>query len=111
MRAVRFHEHGGRDVLRLDEVPDPVPADDEVLVRVRSCALNHFDIDLRENLSRWPLELPWTLGIEFAGDVAAVGRNVDHVQEGQRVWVLHELHCEACSYCLAGEDNLCESRR
>jgi len=109
VRAVRFHEHGGRDVLRLDDVPDPVPADDEVLVRVRACALNHFDIDLRENLSRWPLELPWTLGIEFAGDVAAVGRNVEHVQEGQRVWVLHELHCERCAFCLAGEDNLCEA--
>jgi NADPH:quinone reductase-like Zn-dependent oxidoreductase len=109
VRTVRFHEHGGREVLRLEEVPDPVPGDDEVLVRVRSCALNHFDIDLRENVARWPLPLPWTLGLEFAGDVAAVGRNVDGLREGARVWVLHELHCQRCPRCLDGEDNLCEA--
>jgi len=60
LKTVRFHEHGGRDVLRLEEVADPAPGEDEVLVRVRACALNHFDIDLRENVSRWPLPLPWT---------------------------------------------------
>ena len=49
MKAVRFHEHGGREVLRLEDVPDLEPGAGEVLVRVRSCALNHFDVDLREN--------------------------------------------------------------
>jgi NADPH:quinone reductase-like Zn-dependent oxidoreductase len=107
VKAVRFHEHGGREVLRLEDVPDPVVGPGEVLVRVRACALNHFDVDLRENLSRWPLELPWTLGIEFAGDVAALGPGVDGVAVGERVWVLHELACLACEHCLAGEDNLC----
>ena len=57
MKAVRFHEHGGPEVLCVEEVPEPALGDDDVLVRVRSCALNHFDIDLRENVSRWPLEL------------------------------------------------------
>ncbi|MCI0635836.1 MAG: zinc-binding dehydrogenase [Actinobacteria bacterium] len=107
MKAVRFHEHGGRDVLRLDDVPDPVPGDDEVLVRVRACALNHFDVDLRENVSRWPVALPWTLGLEFAGDVAAVGAGVQGLEEGQRVWVLHEMPCLSCPHCLAGDDNRC----
>jgi NADPH:quinone reductase-like Zn-dependent oxidoreductase len=107
VKAVRFHEHGGREVLRLEDVPDPVAGPGEVLVRVRSCALNHFDVDLRENVSRWPLELPWTLGIEFAGDVAALGPGVEGLAVGERVWVLHELPCLACDYCLAGDDNLC----
>ena len=107
MKAVRFHEHGGRDVLRLDDVPDPVPGDDDVLVRVRACALNHFDVDLRENVSRWPVALPWTLGLEFAGDVAAVGAGVQGLAEGQRVWVLHEIPCLSCAHCLTGEDNRC----
>jgi NADPH:quinone reductase-like Zn-dependent oxidoreductase len=107
VKAVRFHEHGGPEVLRVEEVPDPALGDDDVLVRVRSCALNHFDIDLRENVSRWPLRLPWILGLEFAGDVAAVGSNVHGLSEGERVWVLHELPCLECEHCLAGEDNLC----
>ena len=65
MKAVRFHEHGGRDVLRYEDAPDPEPGEGEVLVRIRSCGLNHFDVDLRENVSRWPLpqkptqNIPW----------------------------------------------------
>jgi NADPH:quinone reductase-like Zn-dependent oxidoreductase len=94
-------------VLRAEDVPDPALGDDDVLVRVRSCALNHFDIDLRENLSRWPLRLPWILGLEFAGDVAAIGSNVRGFREGDRVWVLHELPCLECEHCAAGDDNLC----
>ena len=107
MKAVRFHEHGGRDVLRLEDVPTPEPGDGEVLVRIRACALNHFDVDLRENVSRWPLPLPHVLGVEFAGDVAALGANVEGLREGQPVWVLHEIPCLECDYCLAGMDNLC----
>jgi NADPH:quinone reductase-like Zn-dependent oxidoreductase len=107
VKAVRFHEHGGRDVLRLEDVPTPEPGDGEVLVRIRACALNHFDVDLRENISRWPLPLPHILGVEFAGDVAALGANVDGFHEGQPVWVLHEIPCLECEYCLAGMDNLC----
>lgn len=107
MKAVRLHGHGGRDVLQLEEVPDPIPGDGEVLIRVRACGLNHFDIDLRENVSRWPLPLPWTLGVEFAGEVAGTGPGVAGLSEGDRVWVLHELPCLECEYCLAGEDNLC----
>lgn len=86
-----------------------MPGDGEVVVRVRACALNHFDIDLRENISRWPLNLPWTLGLEFAGEVAAVGPGVTRLSEGQRVWVLHEIPCFSCPNCRVGEDNLCET--
>ena len=107
MKAVRFHEHGGREVLQYEDVPTPEPGPEEVLVRIRSCALNHFDIDLRENVSRWPLELPHILGVEFAGDVAAVGECVEGCHDGQAVWVLHEIPCLECEYCLAGMDNLC----
>lgn len=104
MKAVRFHEHGGREVLKVDEVDDPVSAEDEVLVRVRSVGLNHFDIDLRENISRWPLPLPHTLGVEFAGEVAQAAHGFS---EGDPVWVLHEIPCLQCEYCLAGWDNIC----
>jgi NADPH:quinone reductase-like Zn-dependent oxidoreductase len=107
VKAVRFHEHGGRDVLRLEDVPTPEPGEGEVLVRIRACALNHFDVDLRENISRWPLPLPHVLGVEFAGDVERLGANVEGLAEGEPVWVLHEIPCLECEYCLAGMDNLC----
>ncbi|MCY4087060.1 MAG: zinc-binding dehydrogenase [Actinomycetia bacterium] len=111
MKAVRFHEHGGRDVLRYEDVEDPIAGEGEVVVRVRACGLNHFDVDLRENASRWPLPLPWTLGVEFAGEIAALGPGVSGVSAGDRVWALHEIPCLKCTYCIAGMDNICESAR
>ena len=108
MKAVRFHEHGSRDVLRYEDAPDPRVGDGDVRVRVRACCVNRFDVSLRETGSRKNLPLPWTLGVEFAGEVAGWGRGVTGFAEGQRVWVLHELTCLRCEYCLAGKDNLCE---
>ncbi len=115
MKAVRFHEHGARDVLRYEDAPDPTVGEGEVLVRVRACCVNRFDVSLRQTGSRRNLPLPWTLGVEFAGEVAglgsggaALGAGVAGLAEGQRVWVIHELTCLRCEYCLAGKDNLCE---
>ncbi|MEZ5100032.1 MAG: zinc-binding dehydrogenase [Thermoleophilia bacterium] len=111
MKAVRFHEHGGRDVLRYEDAPDPEVGPDDVLVRIRACGLNHFDVDLRENISRWPLPLPWILGVEFAGEVAAVGRDVTRFREGDPVWVLHEIPKGSCDepvcHCRLGDNNRC----
>ena len=108
MKAVRFHEHGSRDVLRYEDAPDPSVAQGEVLVRVRACCVNRFDVSLRQTGSRKQLPLPWTLGVEFAGEVVEWASDVTGFLEGQRVWVLHELTCLRCEYCLAGKDNLCE---
>ena len=74
MKAVRFHEFGGLDVLRVEEVDDPRPGPGEVLVRIRASALNHLDVDIREGVSRFPVELPHTLGVEVAGDIAGARR-------------------------------------
>ena len=62
MRAVRFHEFGGVDQLRLEDVPEPSPGPGEVKIKVGACALNHLDVDLREGISRFPLGLPHTIG-------------------------------------------------
>ena len=75
MKAVRFHEYGPADVLRYEDVPDPEPGPGEALLRVRTCAVNHVDIDMRNGTSRLPIALPHTLGFEIAGDVVAVGES------------------------------------
>ncbi len=107
MKAVRYHEYGDADVLRYEDVELPEPGPGEVLVRMAACGVNHFDVDLRAGVSRWPLPLPHQLGVEFAGTVEAAGKGVESLAPGDRVWPQHEVECGACRYCRAGQPNLC----
>ena len=85
MRAVRFHEHGGTDFLQVDEVDQPDPAADEVVVEIHGAGVNPVDTYFREG-SYEPFELPMIPGIDFAGEVAAVGEHVDDFSEGDIVY-------------------------
>jgi len=83
MRAVRLHETGGVEALRVESIPTPVPDPDQVLVRVERAGVNFIDIYKRVGLYRVPL--PATLGEEGAGTVVAVGAEVREVGVGARV--------------------------
>jgi NADPH:quinone reductase-like Zn-dependent oxidoreductase len=86
VKAVRVHEYGGRDKLVVESVPDPVAGPGEVVVKVGACALNHLDVDLREGVSRFPLELPLIMGLELAGTIVSRGPGVsEQWNEGDRV--------------------------
>jgi NADPH:quinone reductase-like Zn-dependent oxidoreductase len=107
MKAVRFHEFGGLDVLSFDEVDDPRPGPGEVVVRIRASALNHLDVDVRDGISRFPVTLPHTLGIEVAGDLEAVGEGVEGWSPGDRVNPYIMDTCGQCRYCHTGRESLC----
>jgi NADPH:quinone reductase-like Zn-dependent oxidoreductase len=83
VRAVRIHEDGGPEVLVLEEAPDPVPGPGEVLVRLRTSALNHLDIWIRKGLPSVPK--PRILGADGAGVVEALGDAVSGLEVGERV--------------------------
>lgn len=83
MRAVRIHEHGGPEAMRLEQVPVPQPAAGEALVKLEASGVNFVDVYKRTGLYRIPL--PATLGEEGAGTVAAVGDGVTDVRVGDRV--------------------------
>lgn len=83
MRAVRVHETGGPEVLRVDDVPDPTPAPGELLIDVEAIGVNFIEIYHREGL--YPLPRPFTLGSEAAGVVRAVGDGVSDFNVGDRV--------------------------
>ena len=107
MRAVRFHAYGAARELRIDQVPMPVAGPNQVLVRVRAAAVNHWDIDMRNGSSRLPLELPHQPGIEVAGEVAALGPGVTGISPGTRVMPRFIWPCGDCEWCRAGEENHC----
>jgi len=105
MKAIRFHSHGGPDVLRLEEVADPVIGPGEALVRVRACALNHLDLWQRRGLRRVTIPLPHISGSDVAGEVVAA--NGGSIATGTRVMVQPGISCGHCLACLSGDDNEC----
>ncbi len=105
MKAVRFHQHGGPEVLRYEDVPDSELAPGEVLVRVRACALNHLDLWGRRGLPGVQIPLPHIAGSDVAGDV--VSSTVADVSVGRRVMLQPGISCGRCQACLSGVDNEC----
>ncbi|MBI3969490.1 MAG: NADPH:quinone reductase [Chloroflexi bacterium] len=87
MRAIRVHEFGGPEVLRLEDVPDPQPGAEQVLVQLRAAGVNPVETYIRSGNYALKPRLPYTPGSDGAGDVVAVGEGVDHVKVGDRVYV------------------------
>jgi NADPH:quinone reductase-like Zn-dependent oxidoreductase len=107
MKALAFSAFGGPETLALRDVPDPKIGPDDVLVRVRACALNHLDLFVREGIPALKTPLPFWTGCDIAGDVAEVGTDVQGVKVGDRVAVNPNLTCGRCEFCIQGEDSLC----
>ena len=83
MKAIRIHTPGGLEALRYEDVPTPTPGPGQALVRIEAAGLNFIDTYHRSGL--YKVELPYTLGIEAAGTVTAVGPGVRAVAAGDRV--------------------------
>jgi NADPH:quinone reductase-like Zn-dependent oxidoreductase len=105
MRAVRIHEFGGPEVLRYEDIPDPVVRKDQVLVRVKACALNHLDVWVRKGLPG--VKLPHILGSDIAGEIVEVGEYISSFKPGQRVLLAPMSFCNHCAQCMAGMQNQC----
>jgi NADPH:quinone reductase-like Zn-dependent oxidoreductase len=103
MKAVRFHEHGGPDVLRFEDAPDPAPAAGSAIVRVRACALNHLDLWERRGIVRVRFPMPHVSGSDIAGEIV----EAEGFASGTRVLLQPGLSCGRCAQCLAGKDNMC----
>lgn len=88
MKAIRFQEYGGPEVLRLEDLPVPEPGPGEVLVKTAAAGVNYADTRRRLGAYVEPTPLPWVVGSEVAGTVVKLGPEVTGVQEGQRVMAL-----------------------
>lgn len=108
MRAIVLTEHGGPEVLKLQELPIPEPGPGEVRVKVHAVALNHLDVWVRRGGPAFHLEYPHRLGSDISGTIDAVGPGVT-AELGARTVVHPALSCMRCTACLGGHDNLCRA--
>jgi len=107
MKAVRFHRHGGPEVLQYEEAPDPRPSSDEALVRVKACALNHLDVWARNGLPNVAIQMPHISGSDIAGVVEWVPQEETRFRKGDEVIVNPGMGCGHCDRCLSGRDDQC----
>ena len=105
MKAAVIHEFGGPEVLRYEDAPDPKPRKDQVLVRIKACAMNHLDLWVRNGLPG--VTLPHILGSDVAGEIVEVGEYVSGFKTGQRVLLAPMHFCNHCEACVSGRQNLC----
>src|SRR3984893_7502550 len=107
MKAILFHKHGGPEVLQYTDAATPSVRANEVLVRVRACALNHLDLWVRGGLPNVPIPLPHIPGSDVAGEISRIGSEVTTVHVGQKVVLAPLVSCGKCAACVAGLDNRC----
>jgi NADPH:quinone reductase-like Zn-dependent oxidoreductase len=107
MIAARFHQHGGPEVLQLDDIPEPKVKANEILLRVRACSLNHLDLWIRGGLPNLKFPMPHILGSDIAGEVVSTGELCSRIKTGQRVVLSPGTSCRQCVACVSGRDNEC----
>jgi NADPH:quinone reductase-like Zn-dependent oxidoreductase len=105
MKAIRFHEFGGPEVLKFEDIPDPTPRKDQVLIKVKACALNHLDLFIRKGLPG--VKLPHINGSDVSGDIVEVGEYITDLKPGQRVLLAPMTFCGVCQACTSGRQNMC----
>lgn len=86
MRALVMRQHGGNDTLRLEtDFPEPTPGEGDVVIRVRACSLNYHDVFTRRGMPGIKIAMPAIMGLDVAGEIAAIGPDVSGWSIGERV--------------------------
>jgi NADPH:quinone reductase-like Zn-dependent oxidoreductase len=109
MKAVVISEHGGLEKLRVEQIPEPKPTENEVVVQVWAAGLNHLDIWVRKGRGSQNLREPHVLGSDAVGIVCATGSNVKTPKVGDEVVINPGLSCGQCESCRRGEHSECTS--
>lgn len=109
MKAAVFYEPGGAEKIQIAEVPTPEIDNNQVLIHVKACGLNHFDLLVLRESDPDNFTFPFWGGADIAGIVTRVGKSVLQYKPGDRVVVNPGLYCGQCEHCLAGEESQCNS--
>ena len=107
MKAIRVHQFGGPEVMKLEDAPDPSPGPGQVVVRIRAAGVNPVDTYIRTGTYARKPPLPYTPGSDGAGSVEQIGAGVSRVKVGDRVYVIKAADAGGGTYA---EKVLCDQR-
>jgi len=107
MRAIQVHEFGAPEVMQITELPDPTPGPGEVVVRIHAIGVNPVDTYIRSGAYPRRPELPYTPGTDAAGVVEAVGKGVQRLESGTRVYTAGSISGTYAEMCLCNVLQLC----
>jgi len=107
MTAAVLRAHGGREAVKLEEMPIPEPRENEVRIRVHACALNWLDVGVRRGPKFGTIPLPIITGSDIAGVIDKLGANVRDWQPGDAVTVYPLITCGKCEFCRQGSVTVC----
>lgn len=107
MRAALIKQHGSPDSIAFEERPIPVAGENECLIRIKACGLNHLDTWVRRGVAGHVFPLPMVPGSDIAGVVEKVGLGSKKFKPGDRVIVNPGISCGHCPECHGGRDHLC----
>ena len=105
MKAIRIHEHGGADVLRVDEIDTPFCPEDKILVNIKATSLNHLDIWVREGLPGLPIPLPLIMGSDGSGIITEIGKDVEGFSINDHVVIQPGTFEKSCNAVKIGIEN------
>lgn len=109
MKALTLTAVGGREHLRVQELPEPaLSSPGDVLIRTHAVALNRLDLFVAEGLPGVNYSFPHVVGSDGAGTVVEIGPAVTGLEPGDRVMINPAISCGTCPWCLQGEESLCE---
>jgi NADPH:quinone reductase-like Zn-dependent oxidoreductase len=111
MKAVVFEEHGGVDVLKYTDVPEPETSPNEVLIKIKASGCNYNDIWARRGLPGVSTIMPHISGSDAAGEIVGIGAEVSNVKVGDEVVVFSSLSCGTCEACARGDVFFCRQFR
>jgi NADPH2:quinone reductase len=109
MKAVVLREYGDLECLKVEDLAEPKPRKNEVVIQAYSAALNHLDIWVRKRRPGQELRKPHILGSDAAGVIVGKGTDTHRVKVGDEVILNPGLSCGCCEYCSRGEQSECTS--
>jgi len=105
MKAVRIHTHGGIDVLKYENLEEPICNSDSIKVKIKASALNHLDIWVRNGIPGINIPLPLTMGSDGSGEIVEIGSNINEFKNGDNIVIQPGTFPNNCNAVLDGKEN------